>query len=103
MIRQTAKAMRFNTGGSEDMKSSVVKVNISSSEDTTPVALMVQAASKYSSKIYLQSGTKHINAKSIMGLMSLILNEGDEITITTEGPDEDAAMEEMVQRLTKSK
>ncbi len=85
------------------MKSNIVTVKVASTEDATPVALMVQAASKYASKIYLQSGTKHINAKSIMGLMSLILNEGDEITITTEGSDEDAAMEEMVQRLTKSK
>ena len=82
------------------MKSCVVKVKASSAEDSTPVALMVQAAGKYNSKIYFQSGTKHINAKSIMGMMSLILNEGDEVTITTEGDDEDAAMEEMVRKLT---
>ena len=82
------------------MKSSVVKVKGTSAEDSTPVALMVQAAGKYNSKIYFQSGTKHINAKSIMGMMSLILNEGDEVTITTEGDDEDAAMEEMVRKLT---
>lgn len=85
------------------MKSNNVTVKVASTEDATPVALMVQAASKYASKIYLQSGTKHINAKSIMGLMSLILNEGDEITITADGADEDAAMDEMVRMLTKSK
>ncbi len=85
------------------MKSNIVTVKVASTEDATPVALMVQAASKYASKIYLQSGTKHINAKSIMGLMSLILNEGDEITITADGADEDAAMDEMVRMLTKSK
>ncbi len=85
------------------MKSNIVTVKVASTEDATPVALMVQAASKYASKIYLQSGTKHINAKSIMGLMSLILNEGDEITITADGADEDAAMDEMVRMLTTSK
>jgi phosphotransferase system HPr (HPr) family protein len=82
------------------MKSSIVTVNVTSTGDATPVALMVQAAGKYNSKIYFQSGTKHINAKSIMGMMSLILNEGDEVTITTEGDDEDAAMDEMVRKLT---
>jgi catabolite repression HPr-like protein len=85
------------------MKSSIVTVNVSSTEDTTPVALMVQAAGKYNSRIYFQSGTKHINAKSIMGMMSLVLSEGDEITITTEGDDEDAAMDEMVRKLTVSR
>ena len=85
------------------MKSNNVTVKVASTEDATPVALMVQAASKYASKIYLQSGTKHINAKSIKALMSLILNEGDEITITAYGAEEDAAMDEMVRMLTKSK
>ena len=38
--------------------------------DGRPIALLVQEASQYASTIYIQVGEKHINAKSIMGMMS---------------------------------
>lgn len=56
------------------------------------VALLVQEASKYDSKVYILSGEKRVNAKSIMGMMSLSLNNGEELTVTAEGEDEDAAV-----------
>jgi catabolite repression HPr-like protein len=69
-----------------------VKVNIKSGLDARPVALLVQAASQYESKIYVESGSKKFNAKSIMGMMTLGLSEGDEITIQADGTDEETAM-----------
>lgn len=56
------------------------------------VALLVQEASKYDSKVYILSGEKRVNAKSIMGMMSLSLNNGEELTVTAEGEDEEAAV-----------
>ena len=44
-----------------------------------PVAHLVQEASQYASTVYIQVGEKHINAKSIMGMMSLNLIGGEEI------------------------
>ena len=38
--------------------------------DGRPIALLVQEASQYASTVYIQVGEKHINAKSIMGMMS---------------------------------
>ena len=58
-----------------------------------PVAHLVQEASQYSSPVYIQVGEKHINAKSIMGMMSLNLIGGEEITVVTEGEDEEKAAE----------
>ena len=58
-----------------------------------PIALLVQEASQYASKIYLKVEEKAINAKSIMGMMSLSLSEGEELTILTEGVDEEKAAE----------
>ena len=37
--------------------------------DGRPIALLVQEASQYASTVYIQVGEKHINAKSIMGMM----------------------------------
>jgi catabolite repression HPr-like protein len=56
----------------------------------------VQVASKYESKIYLETETKRVNAKSIMGMMSLNLVNGDLLTVSSEGNDEEAAMDEIL-------
>ena len=57
-----------------------------------PIALLVQEASQYASKVYIQVDNKKINAKSIMGMMSLALQEGDEVTVVAEGEDEKDAV-----------
>lgn len=61
-----------------------------------PIAELVQVASKYESKIYLETETKRVNAKSIMGMMSLNLANGDMLTVTAEGNDGEGAMEEIL-------
>ena len=61
--------------------------------DGRPIALLVQEASQYASTVYIQVGEKHINAKSIMGMRSLNLIGGEEITVVTEGEDEEKAAE----------
>lgn len=53
-----------------------------------PIALLVQEASQYASKVYIQVDNKKINAKSIMGMMSLVLTNGVTVTIDAEGTDE---------------
>ena len=60
-----------------------------------PIALQVQEASQYASKVYIQVDNKKINAKSIMGMMSLALQEGDEVTVVAEGEDEEKAEKEL--------
>lgn len=61
--------------------------------EARPVALLVQEASKYDSTIYIYSGEKRVNAKSIMGMMSLGLDSGEEIVVSAEGADEQAAVQ----------
>ena len=61
--------------------------------DGRPIALLVQEASQYASKVYIQIGEKNINAKSIMGMMSLSLENGEEITVVADGEDEKKAAE----------
>lgn len=56
-----------------------------------PIALLVQEASQYASKVFIQIDNKNINAKSIMGMMSLSLTDGEKITVITDGEDEKKA------------
>ena len=74
------------------IKTSVV-VKADKGLDGRPIALLVQEASQYASKVYIQVGEKNVNAKSIMGMMSLSLAGGDQITVVTGGEDEQKAAE----------
>lgn len=68
-----------------------VTVKLSDGLEARPIALLVQEASQYDSHIYIEVGTKKINAKSIMGMMSLKIAGGDAVTIIAEGSDEESA------------
>ena len=61
--------------------------------EARPIAELVQVASRYDSRIYIELGTKRVNAKSIMGMMSLELGSGDEMTVSADGEDEQDALE----------
>ena len=61
--------------------------------EARPVAVLVQVASQYESSIYLEAGEKRVNAKSIMGMMTLALNAGEKIVVEANGSDEVAAIE----------
>ncbi len=74
------------------MISKTMSINIPSGLEATPVAMLVQVASRYDSRVYVECGNKRVNAKSIMGMMSLALPTGTEVTITVDGADEQEAM-----------
>ena len=61
-------------------------------EHDNPIAELVQVACKFDSEIILESNNRKINAKSIMGMMSLKLQKGEDVTIVADGQDEDAAV-----------
>ena len=63
--------------------------------ETRPIAHLVQEASQYSSSVYIELDEKKINAKSIMGMMSLGLASGEEVTVVADGNDEDTAVVEI--------
>ena len=73
------------------MKKSVV-VKMQQDFEARPIANLVQVANRYESKIYLEHGDSRVNAKSIMGMMSLALLNGEEILGDAEGADEAEAV-----------
>ena len=50
-----------------------LKIKCDDGLDARPIALLVQEASQYESRVFIEIGSKKINAKSIMGMMSLKL------------------------------
>lgn len=75
------------------MKAKTIRINMDKGLDARPIALLVQEASKYDSKIYVEQEGRRINAKSIMGMMTVVLNNGEEVTVTAEGEDESVAID----------
>ena len=69
-----------------------MKVKLDNGLEERPVALFVQVASQYESTIYVEVDDKKVNAKSIMGMMSLGLDNGETLTVVADGSDESAAV-----------
>ena len=69
-----------------------VKIRLSNGLEARPVALLEQVASQFESTVYLETSDKRVNAKSIMGMMNLGLNNGEEVSVVCEGTDEETAI-----------
>ncbi|AZU63913.1 HPr family phosphocarrier protein [Neobacillus mesonae] len=72
-----------------------VEVKLKTGLQARPAALFVQEANRFSADIFLEKDGKKVNAKSIMGLMSLAVGSGVEITIIADGDDEETAINEL--------
>ena len=68
-------------------------IQIPTGLEARPVAIFVQVASRFESSIYVEVGTKRVNAKSIMGMMTLGLAAGEKVTVSADGTDEEDAIE----------
>ncbi len=75
-------------------------IGLSDGLEARPIAMLVQTATKFSSTVYLDVENKRVNAKSIMGMMSLGLLNGDNITVEANGEDEEKALKAMEEFLT---
>lgn len=76
-----------------------IKIQITNGLEARPVAVFVQVASQFESSIFVEVGSKKVNAKSIMGMMTLGLDQGEQVTVTASGSDEDAAIAEIAKYL----
>jgi catabolite repression HPr-like protein len=79
----------------EKMISKEITIRLENGLEARPVAMLVQVVSKYDSSVYLEAGDKRVNAKSIMGMMSLGLDTGEKVNVVVDGADEAAALEDI--------
>jgi catabolite repression HPr-like protein len=76
-----------------------MEIQLTNGLEARPIAMLVQVASQYKSKIFIESEDKKINAKSIMGMMGLGLANGDTVQVSAEGEDEMQALDGIEQYL----
>ncbi|XJZ26886.1 HPr family phosphocarrier protein [Bacillota bacterium Lsc_1132] len=69
-----------------------VEVKLKTGLQARPAALFVQEANRFSAEIFLEKDGKKVNAKSIMGLMSLAVSSGTTVRIIANGDDEQEAV-----------
>ncbi len=79
-----------------------ITIRLDSGLETRPVAILVQMASQFQSEVYIESENRRVNAKSIMGMMTLGLDTGAEVTVSTNGSDEQEAINCIEAYLTKN-
>ncbi len=60
-----------------------------------PATVFVQKASSFACQVNVIRGSKKVNGKSIMGLMTLAVAQGDEVTLEVDGEQEETALEEL--------
>lgn len=77
------------------MLKKTITIGLSSGLEARPIAMLVQIASQYESMIYVETQNARVNAKSIMGMMTLGMGAGEEITVSADGADEAVAMSEI--------
>ena len=70
-----------------------IRLALGKGMETRLAAMLVQVASQYESSVHIETANHNVNAKSIMGMMSLGLGSGEEVSVLAEGNDEDAAVE----------
>ncbi|WP_026492408.1 MULTISPECIES: HPr family phosphocarrier protein [unclassified Butyrivibrio] len=65
-----------------------IEIKLPGGLEARPVAELVQLASRYDSTVHIEAQSKKVNAKSIMGMMTLSLSSGEEVTVIADGADE---------------
>ena len=77
-------------------------VELAQGKEAAPVAFLVQVASQFESSIYIEYDNKRINAKSIMGIMTVNLSNGKDVNVSADGADEAEAITKIEEYLKKN-
>lgn len=75
------------------MAERTVEVKMKTGLQARQAALFVQEANRFTSDVFLKRDQRQVNAKSIMGVMSLAIARGAEVTLIAEGVDEEQAIQ----------
>ncbi|RNB74705.1 HPr family phosphocarrier protein [Brevibacillus panacihumi] len=78
-----------------------VTVKLKTGLQARPAAFFVQEANRFAAEVFVEKDNKKVNAKSIMGIMSLAISSGTDITISAEGPDANQAVSSLTQLVSK--
>ncbi|GKV57051.1 HPr-like protein Crh [Sporosarcina sp. NCCP-2222] len=83
------------------MVEKTVEVKMKTGLQARQAALFVQEANRFSADVFLKKDERQVNAKSIMGIMSLAVARGTSITLMADGVDEDKAIDTLSELVEK--
>jgi catabolite repression HPr-like protein len=78
-----------------------VEVKLETGLQSRPAAQFVQEANRYTAHLFLEKDGKRVNAKSIMGLMSLAVSPGETVKLIADGEDEEIALKDLIAYVSK--
>lgn len=67
-----------------------------------PATFFIQKANEYKSSIWVEKDSRKVNAKSLLGVLSLGITKGISITISAEGEDEEKAVNDLVELISSN-
>ncbi len=62
-----------------------------------PATFFIQKANEYKSSVWVEKDERRVNAKSLLGVLSLGIVKGTSITLIGDGPDEEIAVNALVE------
>ena len=62
-----------------------------------PATLFIQKANEYKSSLWIERGDRRVNAKSLLGVLSLGRTKDTEIGLIADGPDEEFAIDGLIE------
>lgn len=74
------------------MQSKSLEINIDVGLHARPAMYLTQVAAKFHSSIWIEFDGVRVNAKSLLGILSLAVSKGDKVLILAEGQDENLAV-----------
>ena len=74
------------------MTEKLIEIKMSEDLDARPIAMLVQIASRHESSMYLIAEGNKVTSMSIMGMMGLVLNQGETVAVVADGKDEHEAI-----------
>ena len=83
------------------MYSQTVMVNNSVGLHARPATFFIQKANEFKCSVWVEIGTRRINAKSLLGILSLGIIKGTEISVIADGADEEAAVTALIDLVKK--
>lgn len=79
------------------MQEKSVTIHNPSGLHARPAALLVQTAGRFTSDVQIEKDGKSVNAKSVLGVMSLAVSPGSQIVIRADGADEQEAVDALME------
>ncbi|MBD7985890.1 HPr family phosphocarrier protein [Sporosarcina sp. Sa2YVA2] len=83
------------------MAEKTVEVKMKTGLQARQAALFVQEANKFTADVFIKRDDRQVNAKSIMGVMSLAIARGTDVTLIAEGIDEEQAIDTLTLMIEK--